>query len=67
MPLAAKTVAEAVRERGGDAQQVRQVATDLQQKTLAEVARLAAQGDAAARTAIHVVKNVASQYEKYQK
>jgi RHS repeat-associated protein len=71
LPLAGNTVAEAIRERGGGAAQVRQVATYLQQMTLGEVARLAAYGEdeeaAAARTAIHVVKNASAQFQKYQK
>ena len=62
--MAEKTVAEAIIERGGGGSQVAYVVTWLQQKTLAEVANLAAGGDSEAVTAIKIVKNAARLAEK---
>ncbi len=71
LPLAGETVAKVIRQRGGGQGQVNQVATNIQQMTLGEVAKLAAYGEgkeaAAARTAIHVAKNASAQFQKYQK
>jgi RHS repeat-associated protein len=62
--MAEKTVAEAIIERGGGGSQVAYVASWLQQKTLAEVANLAAGNDREAVTAIKIVKNAARLAEK---
>jgi RHS repeat-associated protein len=64
-PLATKTVAEVIRLRGGGGSQVQKVATHLQNLTLGEVARRAAGGDEAAKTAIKVAKDAKRLHEKY--
>jgi hypothetical protein len=64
LPLADETVADAIRLRGGGGAQVNKVASSLQQKTVAEVANLAAKGDAEARTAIKIIKNAARLAQK---
>jgi RHS repeat-associated protein len=64
LPLADETVANAIRIRGGGGAQVNQVASWLAQKTVGEVANLAAQGNAEARTAIKIVKDAARLAQK---
>jgi len=59
------TVAESILARGGGAGQIRQVATNLQNKSLGEVANLAAAGDTAALSAIKIVKQAAKKAQKY--
>ena len=63
-PLAGETVAKAIRLRGGGGAQVGYVATWLQQKTVAEVANLAAQGNKEANTAIKIIKDAARLAER---
>ena len=62
--LANKTIADAIRVRGGGASQITEVA-HMAQKSVAEVANLAAQGDEAAVTAIKIMKRAAKYAEKY--
>ena len=64
LPLADETVANAIRIRGGGGAQVNQVASWLAQKTVGEVANLAAQGNAEARTAIKIIKDAARLAQK---
>ncbi len=63
-PLAETTVANAVKLRGGGGAQVGKIATWLQQMPLGEVAKLAADGNAEARTAIKIVKDASRLAQK---
>jgi hypothetical protein len=63
-PLAEKTVSDAVRIRGGGGAQVNKVASWLAQKTVAEVAELAAKGNGEAKTAIKIIKDAARLSQK---
>jgi RHS repeat-associated protein len=58
-PLAEKTVAEAVKLRGGGGAQVNKIATWLQQMSLGDVAKLAAEGNREAVSAVKIVKDAA--------
>lgn len=60
-----RTVADAIRARGGTTSNVNNVSTDLQQLSVAEVANRAAQGDEAAKTAIKTIKQAARLGQKY--
>jgi len=62
--LAEKSVAEAILERGGGGKQVQLIASWLQQKSVWEVANLAAAGNADARTAIKIIKDAARLAQK---
>lgn len=64
LPLADETVANAIRIRGGGGAQVNKVASWLAQKTVGEVAKLAAAGNAEARTAIKIIKDAARLAQK---
>jgi len=63
-PLAETKVANAVRLRGGGAAQVNKIATWLQQMPLGEVAKLAAEGNSEAVTAVKIVKDAARLAQK---
>jgi RHS repeat-associated protein len=63
-PLAEKTVADAIRARGGGGAQVNFVATWLQQMTVGDVAKLAAKGNPEASTAIKIVKDASRLSQK---
>jgi hypothetical protein len=58
------TVTEMIRERGGNASNVRQ-AGPWADKTLAETAEAAAEGDSAAATALKIVKQAKRLGEKH--
>lgn len=51
-----KNLADAIRERGGNQSQIRQLKDGLEHKKFGDVANLAAQGDANAETAIKLLK-----------
>jgi hypothetical protein len=59
------SVAQVIVRRGGGGAQVQQVASHLRDKSLGEVANLAATGDGAAITAIKLVKQAAKKAQKY--
>ena len=63
--MADKTVAEAIRLRGGNAANVGRLESGIGQRTLAEVANDAATGDAAAIQAVKMVKQAATKGERY--
>ncbi len=58
-------IADAIRERGGGQGQVNQLRTDYQSMRVAELANLAALGDADAETAIKILKQARKKQEKY--
>jgi len=60
------TVADAIRERGAGASQIRQLQTGYEEKTVGEIANLAAQGDKEANKALKMVKQAAKKAEKYR-
>ncbi len=62
--LADRTVVEMIRERGGNASNVRQAGT-WAKKSLGETAEAAARGEATAATAIKIVKQARRLGEKY--
>lgn len=59
------SLADAIRERGGGQGQVNEIRTDYQQKTVGELANLAAEGDAEAEKAIKMLKEARKKREKY--
>jgi hypothetical protein len=59
------TIAEGIKARGGTGGNVRQVADDYQQKTVAEIANLAAAKDPKAVTALKMLKQAKSKSQKY--
>jgi hypothetical protein len=59
------TAAEAIRQRGGGQSQVEQLETGFGQMTVGELANLAAQGDAAAKTAMKIIKQASDKAQKY--
>jgi RHS repeat-associated protein len=63
-PLAETTVSNAVRLRGGGGAQVNRIATWLQQMPLGEVAKLAAEGNGEAVTAVKIVKDASRLSQK---
>jgi|GEM_PF-1723945 len=58
-------IAEAIRERGGGQSQVNQLRTDYHNKSVGELANLAAVGDQEAETAIKILKQARKKYQKY--
>jgi hypothetical protein len=59
------TAADAIRARGGGASQVNQLETGYAQKTVGEIANLAAQEDKAAKTALKIIKQADQKNQKY--
>ncbi|WP_199590185.1 hypothetical protein [Bremerella cremea] len=58
--------AQAILDRGGNAGSVRKAPGDnLRGKTVGEIANLAAQGDAAAETAMKIIKQAKKKGDKY--
>lgn len=64
LPPADETVANAIRIRGGGGAQVNRVASWPAQKTVGEVAKLAVEGNAEAKTAIKIIKDAARLAQK---
>jgi filamentous hemagglutinin family protein len=60
-----KTAAEAIRERGGGQGQVKELQSGYGEKTVAELAKLAAKGDEAAETALKIIKQAGKKKQKY--
>jgi hypothetical protein len=60
-----KTAAEVIFLRGGTQSQVRQLQSGYEQLTVGELAEKAVQGDAAAETAIKIIKQARKKGEKY--
>lgn len=58
-------IADAIRQRGGGQSQVDQIRTDYQLIKVGELANLAAEGDAEAKTAIKILKEARKKHEKY--
>ncbi|WP_240910282.1 hypothetical protein [Desulfopila sp. IMCC35008] len=56
---------EAIRLRGGGKSQVDQLSTDLKEKTVGEIANMAATKDPAAETAMKMIKQASSKAGKY--
>ncbi|RKZ85667.1 MAG: hypothetical protein DRR19_16030 [Candidatus Parabeggiatoa sp. nov. 1] len=56
---------DAIKQRGGGASQINQLQTGYEKKTVGELANLAAAGDAAAETAIKIIKQASSKAQKY--
>jgi hypothetical protein len=59
------TLAEAIKARGGGGQQIQQVSNELRNKSLGEVANMAAQGNKEAETAVKLVKQASAKAQKY--
>ena len=64
-PFTDMTAADAIRARGGTGGNVQQLATDMQQKRVGEIANLAAGGDREAETALKIVKQASKKAQKY--
>ena len=60
-----KTVREIIRERGGNASNVRKIQSDMADWTLAEIASAAASGNPKAETAIKIIKQAYKKGQKY--
>jgi hypothetical protein len=60
-----KTIADAIRERGGGQGQVSQLRSDYQNLSVGELANLAASGDTDAETAIKILKQAKKKSDKY--
>jgi filamentous hemagglutinin family protein len=60
-----KTAAEAIRARGGGQGQVKELQSGYGEKTVAELAKLAAKGDEAAETALKIIKQAGKKKQKY--
>ena len=58
-------IANAIRQRGGGQNQVNQIQTDYQNKTVGELANFATSVDALAKTAIKILKQARKKSEKY--
>ncbi len=56
---------DAIKQRGGGASQINQLQTGYEKKTVGELANLAAAGEAAAETAIKIIKQASSKAQKY--